>query len=298
MGFFKRTPPAGAPALSHRNRTPPRGKWKRRLLAAFVLLVALIVLAPVLLARTPLRNWLLAQAVTRFQGDIRIGGASLWWFSPPVFTDIEVRDHQGRSLLHAPRVEGNKSLLALLCHPFDLGEFHLIQPAVHVVCSRDSTNLEAALAYWLHKSDVPSDSGFALDGIAVGAVLTQASLVLEDEDTGRKWSLDPVDLTVALPRDRHTPMRLQLNATVADNRRAGRLSADVSAHLVEMTGGPPVPPDGPPVPPASRTSRFQAEGELHAENLPLDAAEPFLRRIEPRIKLGGQLNANLKLQPS
>jgi len=291
MGFFKRTPTGERPVPPDRRQTPPRSRWKRRLLAAFVLFVTLIVLAPVLLARTPLRNWLLAQAVPQFHGDIRIGGASLWWLSPPVLTDIEVRDNQGRTLLHAPRVEGSKSLLALLCHPFDLGEFHLIQPALHVVCSGDSTNLEAALAYWLHGARSVSEGPiFALDGIAVGAVLTQASLVLEDDATGRKWSLDPVDITVAIPRDRRTPLRLQLNATVADDRRAGRLSADVSAHLVETGGGTPVSP-------ASATPHIRAEGQLHAESLPLDAAEPFLRRIEPRIKLAGWLNTSLKLPP-
>ena len=147
------------------------------------------------------------------------------------------------------------------------------------------------MAYWLQKNEVPSDSAFALDGIAVSALLTQASLVLEDEDTGRKWSLDPVDLTIAIPRDRRTPLRLQLNAAVADEGHSGRLSADVSAHLVEPTGGPPAPS-------TSGTPRFRAEGELHAEDLPLEAVEPFLRRVQPRIKLTGQLNAHLKLQPS
>jgi translocation and assembly module TamB len=291
MGFFTRTPTGKKPVPPDRPKTPPPSKWKRFLLAAFGLFVALIVLAPVLLARTPLRNWLLVRAVPQFQGGLRIGGASLWWFSRPVFTDIDVRDNQGRTLLHAPRVEGSKSLLALLCHPFDLGEFHLLQPTVHIVCTGDSTNLEAALAYWLQKKEMPSDSSFALDGIAAGAVLTQASLVLEDEDTGRKWSLNPVDITVAIPRDRRTPLRLQLNGTVADERRAGRLRADVSAHLVEMTGGMLLPP-------TSARPRLRAEGELHAEDLPLDAAEPFLRRIEPRMKVSGWLNANLKLQPS
>ena len=101
MGLVKRTPKGGTPVPPDRPRTPTRGKWKRRLLAAFVFFVLLLVLSPVLLARTPLRNWLLAHAVTQFQGDIRIGGASLWWFSPPVFTDIEVRDNAGTNA--APR---------------------------------------------------------------------------------------------------------------------------------------------------------------------------------------------------
>lgn len=274
MSLFNRTPTGG---------TPPRGRWKRRFLAVFFLGVSLLVLSPVLLARTPLRNWLLARALTQFQGDIRIGGASLWWFSRPVFTDIEVRDGNGRTLLQVPCLESSKSLVGLLCRPFDLGEFRLTQPAVRVVCSRDSSNLEAALANWLQSPRPVSDGPLlALKGIAVRAVLTQARVVLEDEDSGRTWSLDPLDLTLAIPRDRRTPIRLELNAAVADGGRGGRLHAEVSARFVEANGAPP---------------RLRAEGELTSDELPLDAAEPLLRRLEPRIKLGGRLNVHLTFQP-
>src|SRR5262249_42709282 len=158
-----------------------------------------------------------AAALKEFAGEVRIGGASLGWFRPPVFTDIEIRDLGGRTLLRAPSVEGSKSLAALLCHPFDLGEFRFTQTALHVVCSRDSTNLEAALAHWLQKREgQPDRDGVALEGVAVRAEFTQTSLLLEDEDTGRTWILDPVDLSMAVPRDRRTPLRFQLNATVTD----------------------------------------------------------------------------------
>jgi hypothetical protein len=246
-------------------------------------LFLLIFLSPVLLARTPLRNWLVAVALKQFAGDVHIGGASLWWWSAPVFTDIEVRDSDGRTLLHAPRVEGGKSLIALLCHPRDLGEFRFTQPALHVVCRRDSTNLEAALAYWLQRKEKPSDNdGLALEGVAVRAEFAQASLVVEDEDTSHTWTLDPVDVSVAVPRDRRTPLQFKLNAAVTDARRTGRLRADLSARLVEVPGGKP---------------RLRGEGELHAEDAPLAVAGPFLRRLEPQVKLDGWLNANLTLRP-
>ncbi|HEY7424003.1 MAG TPA: hypothetical protein VH682_07190, partial [Gemmataceae bacterium] len=291
MGLFTRSRP-------HSTRTPPpspsplpsqggkgkakEGKWKRRLLAAFLLFSLLVLLSPLLIARTPLRNWLVAAALKQFAGDVRIGGASLGWFRPPVFTDIEVRDRDGRTLLRAPRVEGSKSLAALLCHPFDLGEFHFTQTALHIVCCRDSTNLEAALAYWLQKREgQPDRDGLTLEGVAVRAEFTQASLTLEDEDTGRTWTLDPVDLSVAVPRDRRTPLRFQLNATVADAHRTGRLDADLAAYLIETNEGKP---------------RVRVEGSLHAEDAPLAAAELFLRRFEPQIKLDGRLNAALTLR--
>src|SRR6185437_5423188 len=243
MGFFKRSRP---------DLAPPQSKWKRGLLGAFISLLLLVILAPILVARTPLRNWIAALALPQLQGDIRIGGASLWWWMPPVFTDLEVRDIAGRTLLSAPRIEGSKSLVALLCNPSDLGEFHLTQPAVHVVCSGDSTNLETALAYWLQSTDNPPDSGSPLEGIAVRAECTQASLHIQDEDTGRTWTLDPVDISAIVPRDRRTPLHFTLRAVVADGHQTGQLNAELTAHLVETKG------DGP---------RLRAAGELHAEEV-------------------------------
>ncbi len=275
MGLFKRS-------ATDRTLPPSRGRWKRRFLTAFALLAITIFLSPILIARTPLRNWLIARAVPQLQGDIRIGGASLWWFSAPVVTDLDVRDLDGRSLLHVPRVETEKSLLRLLCHPLDLGDIRFTRPAVHIVCSRQSSNLETTLAYWLRLKDVPSDSPLALDGIGFRAVVEGASAVMEDEEGGQAWSLDPLDLTVEVARDRRTPSRIELDATAMESRREGRLHFGASAHLIEGTNGPP---------------RLRAEGELHAEDLPLDALEPILRRIEPRLRLGGWLNADLQLQP-
>jgi translocation and assembly module TamB len=264
-----------------RTRISSRGKWKRRFLALVLLFVTLIVLSPILIAKTPLRNWLLARAVPQLQGGIHLGGASLWWFSAPVLTDLEVRDVEGRMLLSIPRLEAGKSLLKLLCRHDDLGEIRLTRPAIHLVCTSDSSNLETTFSYWLRKKEVPPDSGFPLEGMGLRAVVTQGRLLVEDEDGGRKWSLDPLDATVELARDRRNPSRLELNAAATDGRHTGRVSADVSAHVAEMSGAPPRP---------------RAEGALHAEDLPLDALEPFLRRLEPRLKLGGWLNADLKLQ--
>jgi hypothetical protein len=235
--------------------------------------------SPTLVARTPLRNWIAARALSSLEGQIHVGGASLWWFTPPAFTDVEVRDHTGRVLLRAPRIESSKSLAALLCESSDLGEFCFTRPALHVVCSGDSTNLETALAYWLRKKDNQPDNGPALEGVAVRARFAQASLVIEDEDTRRRWTLDPVDIALAIPHDRRTPIQLKLDAGLTE--QAGRLNAEVAARLIETSGGKPL---------------LRAEGELHAEDLPLAAAEPFLRRFEKHIRLDGRLGAHLTLR--
>jgi hypothetical protein len=285
----------GLPQRTSSGGTPPRGKLKRRILTAFVLLLLLFVISPILIARTPLRNWLLACALPQLQGNIRIGSASLGWIRPPVFTDIEVRDSSGRMLLHIPRLEGSKSLAALLCRPLDLGEIRLTQPAVHIICSHDSSNLESVLAYWLQKHETPSELGIDLDGVAIRVAISEARVVLEDENKGCTCSFDPLDMTVAIPRDRRTPLHLELNAITSGghhsiegeafhpNVKTGQLRAELSAYFVEMAGHAP---------------HFRSEGEVSATDLPMEAAELFLRRLEPQIKLGGRLSASLRIRPN
>jgi hypothetical protein len=273
MGLFTRSHTGQAPAIAR------RGKWKRRLLGLSFALLVLAFLSPIFVARTPLRNWVAARALASLHGQIYIGGASLGWFTPPVFTEVEVRDAGGRTLLRAPRIEGDQSLAALLCRPSDLGEFHFTRPELHVVCSGNSTNLETALADWLQRKDNQPDTGPDLEGIAVRARFAQASLILDDEDSGRKWALDPVDIALAIPHDRRTPIRLKVDGALSE--QAGRLNLELAAHLVETSGGKP---------------RVRVEGALHADNLPLAAAEPFLRRLEKPIKLDGRLDAHLTLR--
>lgn len=85
--------------------------------------------------------------------------------------------------------------------------------------------------------------------------------------------IDPVDVSVAVPRDRRTPVRLQLDAAVADAHQNGHLHAELTAHLIETNGGKP---------------SIRVEGEINAVEMPLAVSEPFLRRFEPRIKLDGR----------
>ena len=87
--------------------------------------------------------------------------------------------------------------------------------------------------YWLQKQDNQPESGLPLEGIAVRAECTRARLLIQDEDTGRAWTLDPVDISAAVPRDRRTPIQFKLSTVVADDHPSGRLDVELSARLVE-----------------------------------------------------------------
>src|SRR3712207_1139453 len=65
------------PAPPVRKRRRPRWRW--RLLAALLLIVALVITAPMIIARSPLRNVLLSAALPPGAGRVTAAAASFSW---------------------------------------------------------------------------------------------------------------------------------------------------------------------------------------------------------------------------
>jgi translocation and assembly module TamB len=269
MGLFRRSSAA-----------PRRWKWTRRFICLFLLAMLLVGLGPTIVAHTPLRDRLAGVALARLRGEVHVGSATLGWFSPPAFTDVEVRDAQGRLLLSAPRIEGSKTLAALLRDLSDLGEFHVVQPALQVVCSHGQTNLEEALAGFLQDDDTPERAGRPHEGVALRAELNQARLLIQDDDTGKQFTLDPVDVSVTVPHDRQSPAHVEVHARIADPAHPGRLDASVSMCLADVAAG---------------LASLRLTGELQADTFPLAVAQPFLRRVQPDLQLDGIATTRLVL---
>lgn len=263
MPFFLRSPKA------------PRRRWRRRLLGCLLVLTLVLGLAPTLIAHTPLLQWITSRALNRLHGQVRVGGAALSWFSPPVLTDIEVQDTRGELLARIPRIEGSRSLVGLLCSPLSPGTVRVVQPTVHLRCTGTRTNLEEALAAWLEDSDDTSGPD-----LAVRAEVIQAHFLFRDEDTGKETALDPLDLTLERSRDQGPSLHLQVHARSSHAQTPGCLDTDLTLRTTEegLVG-------------------LGIEGTVKADGLPLALAEPFLRRLVPGIQLGGALGADLTLRP-
>jgi hypothetical protein len=225
------------------------------------------------IAALTLRNWIAGLVLADLKGTVHVGSASVGWFAPPVLEEVEVRDSEGRPLLNVPRIAGSRSLAALLWNSSELGEFRIEQPVVQVVCKDGATNLEHAFAHWLEpKEEKSSEAGLTGTGLRLQVV--QGRVAIDDQDRGRQWTIEPLDLTLALPRERQAPLQLVLHGSVGE----GQLDAEASVEWLASAGGPP-----------------PTKGTLQAQStaFPLAILQPFLHRIDPAIRLDGRLDAKV-----
>lgn len=239
---------------------PRRRRWPRRLLGFTVLLAAGVWFAPAIVAKTALRNRVVAAATADVRGAVTVGGLSAGWLSVVELRDVVVTDRQGRVVASVPRVTTSKTLLALLRDRSDLGEIELHGPRVDVVFENGSTNAEDLLAEYLKESEPTGPRP------AVRVRVDDGTVSLGDgSDAASK--LTDVRLTATVPADRAAPVELSLAAGVAGT--PGRV--EVSGAL----GG-------------------AGNLALKATELQLAALAPALRRLDPAASVAGVLTADLR----
>lgn len=124
---------------------PPR-VWGSRLATTALILAVLLWLAPILASWTPLAPWLIGRITSDFGGTVRIGSASLGWFSPIVLHGVEFRhnDSSEHPLVRVFRVQSQRSLLMSLVH-YDDFAFRLEQPTLYVTVYQRTSNLDGFL---------------------------------------------------------------------------------------------------------------------------------------------------------
>jgi hypothetical protein len=238
------------------------------------MLLFLVWAAPIVVAHTPLLNWLIAQGVKDLHGTVTIGHASLGWFSPVILEEAEVRDTLGRPVLSAARIESNKSLLSLLTEPSNLGSLRCQGVTIEIVCSGRETNLEGMLAHWLTRPADPSQKG-SFEGVALELEVVDARLTVHDTDANEHWTLDPINLNWTLPPPGSDTMRLQVRSVVANAGPPGVIEVDLAL---------------------SRSTSSASRLQLQLDSLPLALAKPVLRRTVPDAQLDGRLSGQVVLQ--
>jgi hypothetical protein len=216
--------------------------------------------APAIVAKTSLRNRLARQALADIRGSVDVGSASLGWFSPVELRDVTVTDEAGRTVVHVPKVSSQKSLYALVRDRSAPGEFVLESPTVSVVCEKNATNLETALAEYL-KDDGQPRTG---PRTPVALRVTGGTLTITDAETGKTTRVEDISATVNVPVDRAEPVAVQLTAAT------GKLDADVQ-------------------------HGESGSAQLRCSGLQLDTFAPLVKRFAPGLILAGAAGADLKL---
>ena len=257
------------------DETPRRRRLPVRLGLLLLLLLALLAFAPQMVAKTPLRGWLINHYARDIRGSIHVGGASFAWWSKPELRDVELRDEKGQTIASSARVRIDRTLLSLALNHADLGTILVEQPTVNLNCETNDSNLEQALAKYI---DAPASTSPTRTALRVD--LTQGKLVMHDEDSRRTWTAGEVKGEVVVPPNRQQPIRLECEGQVVESGPIGRLQMN----LEYRTGRPSGPASAP-----------QFRGEFHADHCAAGPIGVIMRRFEPGLRFEGQLQGDLAI---
>lgn len=236
-----------------------RWRWLVRLLPVAMLLVLVVWFAPMIVAKTELRNRFARQALADVHGSVEVGGASLGWLSPVELRDVVVKDEAGRTVLTAPKITSQKPLFDLSRNKAAPGEFVIENPTLAVVCEKGTTNVEGAFAEYLKDSPNPG-----LTRTPVALKVTGGTLTITDAGTGKTTRVEGIDAAVNVPANRDEPVTANLTAATGD------LRAEVSAGA----GG---------------------SAKVSSAGLPLDTFAPLVTRADPGLSLAGALTTDLRV---
>jgi hypothetical protein len=288
-----------------------RRNWRLRFALLLLLIAALAAAAPTIVAKSPLRNTLLGQAVAGSGARLAARDASFSWLGAQGLAGITLVDAQGSPLATIELLTVDRSLVSLASNSRSLGKVTVLRPVVHLESREGGSNFED-LAHALEQaarqrppSSAPQDRGPTtaeveiIDGVVLG----------RDAATGQEWRIDDLDATAQT-----TP-----SGELADFAGAGVLTLTSGPFTPAANRGAPdagtpssLPPDAPgrfkirltpnaavapdavtpaDVPPASPEQHL----ELIADRLPLAPLEPWLARVLPGSRITGATSADLKL---
>jgi hypothetical protein len=164
--------------------------------AAVGLLVLLIAMAPYLASMGLFRNTLLRAVMPPIHGSVHCAGASLGWFSPILFQEIEIRSADDAPVVTVDRLEGNRPLWKMLLNRSDLGAFRIERPQLNVVLSEHGSNLAEVfvgrrLADEKQRPSKPPNVSLRIE-------LVEGALSCRSADSPRSWAARPINFAFAL----------------------------------------------------------------------------------------------------
>jgi hypothetical protein len=230
------------------------------LLPVLTLLVLGVWFAPAIVAKTGLRNRLAREALADVHGSVEVGDASFGWFSPIELRDVILKDEAGRTVVSVPKITSEKSLFALARNRAEPGTFALENPTIALVCEKNTTTLETALAEYLKEGTHPAPTR-----TPVFLRVTGGKITLTETDTGKTASIDDISAQVDVPANRAEPVTVKFTTTT------GKLDAEVS---IGDSGSV----------------------KVVCTALPLETFGPLLKRADPNLKLAGSITTDLQVK--
>ena len=157
--------------------TPSRPrKWPRRLLMLLVCgACALAWVAPQLAGRMLVQNGWMASGNNQQTVRIDLGGASLGWLSPVIFSDVIVHDLEGQPFVRVASVASEHPLWQLVTDRTKPGRFIVREPIIDVVVREQGSNAADVIRAF---SDVKGPESLS----SVAVTVERAQLHLTDVD--------------------------------------------------------------------------------------------------------------------
>ena len=175
--------------------------WGGVLLA--VLLIA-VLLAPTIVTKTSLREYILAQAIPEDVANVSIRDMQVGWFSPIAIEGVHVLDAAGKPLLNVQKVGVNRTLLQLATDYTNLGQIVVDSPTMHLSLRPDGSNLEDTVAKLMEATSTEevteqteSDSTLA---ITANIKVSNAQVVATEEASGLVWKIEQFNAEADLPK--------------------------------------------------------------------------------------------------
>jgi hypothetical protein len=271
---------------------PPRrrrGRLRRRFFLLLMALAGLVIAAPTILSKTPLRNALLASALPPTAGRLSSSGGLFSWVAGQSLTGVTLHDAAGAPLATIETAAIDRSLVALIANRRHLGRIVVTRPVVSLETRAHGSNLEdlvqrlaeAAAAELKPPGAESAPPTMAEIEIVAGTILGR------DSGTGQAWRIDGFNATA-----RPTP------SGAWEATGAGVLA------LADAAGALQPPPASVP-PDAATPGRFKfqlrpadagaTQLDVIADQLPLAPLEPWLARALPGARLRGAASADLRL---
>lgn len=262
-----------SPPLSEAPTSSAPGRFLKRCFWLIVLAAVGIAFAPQIVSRSPILAHLVAWGTQPVRGTATIGAASLSWFSAPQLSNLELLDSQGRPVVRAAGLRGDRTLWQLATAPQQLGKFQLERPEIDLVVDETgATNLEQVLAHYLSSTEPTT-------AVDVTVEIIDGIVRIHDRPTQQVWTIDRLTAVVAVPSIASAPLTGDVQGNIVTPDGPRRFAVQASVRNASADGASYLP---------------QGDAAANVESLPLEVVELALRRFVPGLRLSGIAQGDIR----
>ncbi|MGI9455492.1 MAG: hypothetical protein ACR2NU_02975 [Aeoliella sp.] len=256
-------------------------KAKRRLLFLLVVILALVVFAPTIVLRTPLRGQLLARLVPPNVGTVAAESITAGWFTPVSAEQITITDTAGNRLADIERLTMNRTISSLMANSRDLGTIRLEKPVVYTLVRPDGSSIEDAITAASEAAAAADTASSSSGGSVYRLEVVNGRVLSRDASTGVTWSAESLSATV------EHPASAELSIEAAGFVRPALTDAALTNFPNRPEGSGRFELHWGPADETTHATRF-VSGKF-----PLAALEPWVQRFDPQLRLAGELTGEM-----